>query len=176
MLGREVRRLILEKFPSKQRTKLALYVNSRLMPELLDRSLQEEGMLGRTAATLSCTYVPIDLNATYAVLSRASDPFIENLCWKVSHRCREHLTSDDFNASLERVTFPSSLHSLSLGYEFDRSLEGVNLPMGLQSLTLTHFFNKSLSHVTLPEGLKSLSFGGKESGIFNQNLEHMTWL
>ena len=52
MLGREVRRLILEKFPSKQGTKLALYhVNSRLM---LDQTLQEQGMLGRTA-TLSCT-------------------------------------------------------------------------------------------------------------------------
>ena len=43
--------------------------------------------------------------------------------------------SDDFNASLERVTLPTNLQSLSFGKKFNQSLERVTLPTCLQSLT-----------------------------------------
>jgi hypothetical protein len=38
----------------------------------------------------------------------------------------------EFNQSLERVTFPLRLQSLSFGRKFNQSLERVTLPSGLQ--------------------------------------------
>ena len=44
-----------------------------------------------------------------------------------------------FNQSLERVTLPSSLQSLSFGAEFNQSLERVTLPSSLQSLSFGYY-------------------------------------
>ncbi|CAK9049539.1 unnamed protein product [Durusdinium trenchii] len=73
----------------------------------------------------------------------------------------------EFNRSLEGVTWPSGLQSLSFGGEFNQNLEGVAFPNSLESLSFGFAFNQSLEGVTWPSGLQSLSFGG----VFNQSLE-----
>ena len=54
-----------------------------------------------------------------------------------------------------------------LGKEFNQTLEGVTLPDSLQSLTFGRDFNQSLEHVTLPSSLHSLTFGYN----FDQSME-----
>ncbi|CAK9049541.1 Putative F-box and FNIP repeat-containing protein L60 [Durusdinium trenchii] len=73
--------------------------------------------------------------------------------------------------SLQGVSWPSGLQSLSFGREFNRSLEGVTWPSGLQSLSFGGVFNQSLEGVALPNSLESLSFGF----AFNQCLEGVAW-
>ncbi|CAK9040094.1 unnamed protein product, partial [Durusdinium trenchii] len=75
-----------------------------------------------------------------------------------------------FNQSLERVTLPSSLQSLTFGHFFNQSLEGVTLPSSLQTLTFGEYFDQSLEGVTLPSSLQTLTFGN----WFNQSLESVT--
>ena len=79
-----------------------------------------------------------------------------------------------FNQSLEHVTFPPDLRSLTLATDyapslqgFNQTLEGVTLPSSLESLTLGYHFNQSLQGVVFPEHLESLSFGH----LYNQSLE-----
>ena len=57
-LGRDVRRMLREQLPPKRGAKLALHHNGS--PLVLDQTLQEQGILGRTS-TLSCTFIPTDL-------------------------------------------------------------------------------------------------------------------
>ena len=52
------------------------------------------------------------------------------------------------------------------GDAFDQSLDGVTLPSGLQTLTFGMWFNKSLKQVMLPSGLQRLTFGA----AFDQRL------
>ena len=55
IMAHELRRMVLEKLPTKKGAKLVLHhLHSKL---LLGQSLQEQGILGETA-TLSCTYDP----------------------------------------------------------------------------------------------------------------------
>ena len=63
---------------------------------------------------------------------------------------------ENFNHSLVQVTLPSGLQSLSFGWGFDQRLDEVMLP-SLQSLTIGGRFTQSLEHVTLPSGLAELS-------------------
>ena len=63
-LGREVRRMVSEQLPSRSR-RLALHHNAS--PLMLGKTLQEQGIAGQ-AATLFCTYVPIDFYAAWSVL------------------------------------------------------------------------------------------------------------
>ena len=100
------------------------------------------------------------------------------------HRVFESLTFGNvFNRSLERVSLPSSLQSLSFGIysTFNHSLERVTLPLSLQSLcfgdscltkawtgwpchrvfkawVLVSEFNQSLERVTLPLESSKLEF------------------
>ena len=153
--------------------------------------------------TLSCTYVPTDLYAAWCcikgfpvdegqlALEGVTAIQIENgsttEC-EYMHNLPKSLKSLKFdcNQSLEGVTLPSSLHSLTFGASFNQSLEWVALPTSLQrltfscgrverprlpssvqSLTFGHFFNQSLEGVSLPSSLQSLTFGAS----FNQSLE-----
>jgi hypothetical protein len=76
-LGREVRQLVLEQLGGKKGRKLALHHNaSLLMP---GQTLQEQGIC--QAATLSCTFVPIDLCAAYRDLG-----FAGNICFLSSSK------------------------------------------------------------------------------------------
>jgi len=79
--------------------------------------------------------------------------------------------------SMEKVTLPSGLQSLTFGDKFQhrltfgdkfyQSIEKVALPSGLQSLTFGYMFNHSMEKVALPPGLQSLTFGYE----FNQSME-----
>ena len=42
------------------------------------------------------------------------------------------------------IQLPSSLQSLTFGFEFSQCLEGMQLPSSLQNLTLGYDFNQSL--------------------------------
>jgi ABC-type proline/glycine betaine transport system permease subunit len=64
---------------------------------------------------------------------------------------------DDFNQSLERVTLPSSLQSLSVGVKFNQSQEQVTLPSCLESLRFGGNPKQSLEGVTLPSSLQIFS-------------------
>jgi hypothetical protein len=64
-----------------------------------------------------------------------------------------------FNQTLEGVTLPSSLESLTLGYHFNQSLQGVVFPEHLESLSFGHLYNQSLEGVRFPESLQTLKFG-----------------
>ncbi|CAK9059862.1 Putative F-box and FNIP repeat-containing protein L60 [Durusdinium trenchii] len=77
---------------------------------------------------------------------------------------------DEFDQSLEGVTFPSSLQTLTFAYSFNESLKGVALPSSLLSLTFGSRFNQSLEGVTLPSSLQTLTFGDR----FNKSLADVT--
>ena len=169
--GREVYQMVSMQLPLKKGTKLSLHhVDS---PLILDKALQEQGIVGK-AATLSCTYVPTNLYAAWCavqglpvtegghalegIVRIEGATTVENL----HHlpQSLEHLTFDsEFNQSLERVTLPCNLQSLEFDTNFDQSLERVTLPSSLQSLTFGTHFNQSLERVTLPSNLQSLTFG-----------------
>ena len=109
------------------------YKNS---PLLLHQSLQEQGIVGKTA-TLSCTFVPIDLPAAvdyisgFAVLEQ--ECALEGLTTiviegaAISSRYMQHL--------------PNTLKIIVLDTTFNKPLERVNLPSGLQSLTFGDHFS-----------------------------------
>ena len=55
--------------------------------------------------------------------------------------------------SLDNVTLPAGLQSLTFGQSFNQSMENVMLPAGLQVLDFGHYFDHSLESVTLPSGV-----------------------
>ena len=76
-----------------------------------------------------------------------------------SQKWYEILIFDKLNRTLEKVSLPSSLQSLTFGFSFNQTLERVSLPSCLQSLTFGCNFNQSLTGVILPSSLQSLTFG-----------------
>ena len=192
--------MLQEQLPCKAGAKFALhYMEAKLLPH---QSLQEQGIVRE--ATLSCTRLPTNLMEAYwSVRNLRDESELEGvrslkgardgdyLCYLP--RTLENLSfSDEFNRSLEHVTFPGNLESLMFGKHFDRDLKQVKFPNNLQSLAFGGRFNCSLEHVNLPDGLRHLTFGrdfdqhleqvkfpsnlqsltfGKE---FNQNLERVT--
>jgi len=182
-LGREVHRLVSQQLPSKRGSRLVLH--HLASPLFLHKTLQEQEIAGK-AATLSCTYVPTSLCAAWSYVKGfpiSEEEFAlegvtqivgtittESLC-----RLPESLDiltfGDDFNPSLDQVTFPSSLQSLTFGVDFNQSLDRVTFPSSLQSLTFRHRFNQSLDRVTFPSSLQSLTL----SVDFNQSLYQVTF-
>ena len=77
---------------------------------------------------------------------------------------------DKFNQSMDNTTLPSGLQSLTFGWDFNQSMDNMTLPSGLQSLTFGVGFNQSMDNTTLPSGLQSLTFGVR----FNQNMNSTT--
>ena len=78
---------------------------------------------------------------------------------------------ENFDRSLDNVTWPPGLKSLALGDRFNQNLDNVTWPAGLEDLTFGSFFNQSLDNVTWPASLQSLAFGQG----FKQNLDNVTW-
>eukprot|EP00434_Breviolum_minutum_P030039 symbB.v1.2.026561.t2/scaffold2666.1/size75462/1 len=95
----------------------------------------------------------------------------EMLCGLDRLRLQSLTFGDQFNQSLDDVTWPAGLQSLTFGWGFDQNLDQVTWPACLQSLTFGHRFNQSLDNVTWPAGLQSLTFGED----FHQSLDNVTW-
>ena len=70
-LGREVREMVSEQFPPKRGTTLVLHYLA--LPLILHQTLREQGVEGRTA-TLSCTFIPVNLYAAWCYAKGFSVP------------------------------------------------------------------------------------------------------
>ena len=105
----------------------------------LHQTLQEQGLAEEETAILFCTYVPTHVQAAWCFLMRFENSEAElSLVEGVTHLtapsnlCRFHLSKSLI-----------SLKSLTLGNDFNKSLELVTLPSRLQSLTFgdgTHVY------------------------------------
>ena len=74
MLGSDLRRLVSEKLPRKSGAKIAVqHLNEKLK---LDENLGEQGIVGKSA-TLSCTYIPINVYTAWLCLSASDLPDCE---------------------------------------------------------------------------------------------------
>jgi len=73
-------------------------------------------------------------------------------------------TNDDFDAPLERLRLPCTLHTLRLGRAFNQPIEKLALPASLTDLTL--HFSHSIERLKLPPSLEYLHLGRS----FNQPL------
>ena len=164
-LGREVHRLVSKKLPSKRGSRLVLH--HLASPLLLHQTLREQNIAGK-AATLSCTYVPTSLCAAWSYAKgfliseeefapEGVTQIVGNITIESLYRLPESLEiltfGNQFNQSLDQVTFPSSLQSLFFGHEFNQSLDRVTFPSSLQSLTFGVDFNQSLDRVTFASNL-----------------------
>eukprot|EP00931_Biecheleriopsis_adriatica_P018491 TRINITY_DN12948_c0_g1_i14.p1 TRINITY_DN12948_c0_g1~~TRINITY_DN12948_c0_g1_i14.p1 ORF type:complete len:112 (-),score=25.87 TRINITY_DN12948_c0_g1_i14:29-364(-) len=58
--------------------------------------------------------------------------------------------SASWHQSMEKVSLPAGLQSLTFGARFNQRMEKVSLPAGLQSLTFGADFNQSKEKVSLP--------------------------
>ena len=177
-LGRALQKMVSEKLETKPGARVMLH--HKTTPLRLDKTLAEQDIEGRNAS-LSCTYVPINLHdairfvigfptlgedfAMEGVTSLANCPPGNHLL-HLPHSLRGLSFESHFNESLENVELPSGLQSLTFGSHFNQSLAGVNLPSCLQSLAFGFDFNQSLVGVNLPDSLGTLDFGWK----FNKSL------
>ena len=186
--GSEVRKMVLDHLPGRSGAKLVLdHMRHQTSEETvrlkLHQTLQEQGLAEEETAILCCTYVPTQLQAAWCFLKGIETPEAELSLEGVTQLTTEsrlgllHLPKslisltfgDNFNESLEGVTLPNNLESLTfgLGSHFNQSLERVTLPDSLQNLTFGSKFKRSLEYVTLPHSLQNLTFGSN----FNQSLE-----
>eukprot|EP00435_Cladocopium_sp_Y103_P065355 s278_g27.t1 len=194
MLGASLRKMVAKQFPVKPGAKLLL--NHKTSPLLLDKSLEDQGILGMSAS-LCCTYA--STNLPEALRFVAGDPAIlplehvamegvSRLCGAPDgsylHHLPESLQSltfrDSFDQSLQGVNFPSSLESLTFGVSYNQNLVGVTLPTSLQNLTFGFSYNQSLKEVNLPGCLQTLTFGysfdqSLEEADLPSNLHHLTF-
>eukprot|EP00435_Cladocopium_sp_Y103_P073244 s689_g42.t3 len=175
--------MLLKHLPPKKGGKVTLHHLDA--PLVLQKTLREQGIVGK-AATLSCTYIPTDVYAAWCSIRKQGSPLPEaefdlegvtQLAGITTTKHLHHLPDSlesltfhcGFNESLEGVSLPNNLQSLTLG-SFNRSMRGVNLPSNLKSLDFGNHFDQSLEGVTLPSSLQSLTFGN----AFNQSLEGVT--
>ena len=178
--GHEVRQMVLQRLPSKKGRRCgALYLENS--PLLLDQTLQEQGIIGKTV-TLSCTFGPTDLYAAFCYIKGlqvsagecvldgvtklegvSSDVYLQHL----PQSLKTLAFHTQFNRRLQTVSLPSGLQSLTFANDFNQRLDGESLPSGLQNLTFGNEFNQRLDGVSLPSGLQSLTFGHR----FNQTLD-----
>eukprot|EP00435_Cladocopium_sp_Y103_P033001 s3520_g8.t1 len=177
-LGHEVYQLVSERLLSKPGTRLLIHHGASRF--LGNQTLQQQGI--GNFATLSCTFVRIDLYAAWCCVMGTAEAALEGVTelegikgGEYLHHLPDSLESltfgHEFNQNLNGVMLPSSLRNLTFGYQFDQSLDG--LPSNLRSLSLgpTSRFNQSLERVIWPESLESLTLG---SG-FNQSLAGISW-
>ena len=123
MLGSDLRRLVSEKLPWKRGAKLAVHhVNGSLT---LDQNLREQGIVGKSA-TVSCTYIPTNV---YTAWRYACD--LPNCEREFALEGVTHLEG----APQGEYHLPSSLRSITFDHNFNQSLERVTLPSSLQSLS-----------------------------------------
>jgi len=84
---------------------------------------------------------------------------LDNVTWPAG---LQSLTFEGlFNQSVENVTWPAGLQRLSFGRKFDQSLDNVTWPAGLQSLTFASSIGRKLaeSDIVLPGTLRTLVIG-----------------
>ena len=185
MFGRDLWKMILDKVPSKPGLELVLSYNTARL--VLNETLHQQG-LGGERPKVSGTYVPINLHAAWLFAQGqtvADEEFslvgITEVTWvgDQTPALLQNLPSslhnlsfdENFNQSLDNVTWPAGLQSLTFGYHFNQSLDNVTWPARLQSLTFGCCFNRSLDNVTWPAGLQTLAFGYG----FNENLDDVSW-
>ena len=63
--------------------------------------------------------------------------------------------------SLDNVTLPSGLQSITFGFRLDQSPDAVTLPSDLQGIPFGFCFVQGLGAVSLPSGLQSVTFGSR---------------
>eukprot|EP00434_Breviolum_minutum_P007396 symbB.v1.2.006527.t2/scaffold389.1/size214891/2 len=189
--GKELQQMISLQIPQKPGTGISLQHESNKLS--LHKSLKEQGFQGE--ATLSYVYTQLDLpGALEYLLGFQGQPVddneivLEGITQIHGIQSLENITlpgslqsltfGNGFNQSLENVILPGGLQSLTFGDGFDQSLENVTLPSSLQSLTFGNGFDESMENITLPSSLQSLTFGILESltfgDNFNQSLENVT--
>ena len=126
-MGLEVRRMVLKHLPPRRPTLHLLDA-----PLVLHKTLWEQGIMGR-AATLSCTYVPTDLHAAWCSIRKQSSALPAEFDLEGVTQLAGITTTTYLHHLLH------SLESLTFHHDFNESLEGVSLPNNLQSLTLGSF-------------------------------------
>lgn len=99
-LGRQVRQMVAERLPSKPGGKLAIHHHDS--PLLLGRTLREQGIEGTD--TLSCTYLPTDLGASWRFEGHDFEGFeLEGLTRIAGAKAAQYLRY--LPLSLEHLTF-----------------------------------------------------------------------
>mgnify|MGYP000099676844 CR=1 FL=1 len=101
-------------------------------PLVLHKTLWEQGIMGR-AATLSCTYVPTDLHAAWCSIRKQGSALPAEFDLEGVTQLAGITTTTYLHHLLH------SLESLTFHHDFNESVEGVSLPSNLQSLTLGSF-------------------------------------
>lgn len=84
-----------------------------------------------------------------------------------NYRCQE---PDNFDRTLDGVTFPAGLREIWLGLKFDQSIDNVTWPEGLELLSMPGF-NRPIRNVRWPPGLKTLYFLGSQDVRRRQSQE-----
>jgi hypothetical protein len=145
MLGYDLRRLLSEKLVSKPGAKLAVHHMNRELT--LHKTLGEQGIVDKSAV-LSCTYMPTNLYTAWRYLFELPtcerEFVLEGVTRIEGATCGlylDHLPCSlatlvfdrKFNQSLERVTLPSSLQSLSRVAMFDTLFSVQRELRGIQS-------------------------------------------
>ena len=175
-LGQEVYQTVSKQLPQKP-GKLALHhVDS---PLVLQQPLQEQGIVG--AATLTCTYVPTDLDAAWCFIlgKRRLPPKLQELLDELLRTEDLAGATEDLDQRVEMILFEEKSDMKVFAEDDAQGLTQIggidsemlgrfkNLPESLESLTFGWRFNQSLERVTLPSRLKTLAFGDG----FDQSLE-----
>ena len=143
-LGREVRQMVLKKFPSKRGAKFALQHGTS--PLVLNQSLKQQGMVSE-AETLSATYMPANLFAAGC--------FIQGL--SASEEALEGLTCLTLRMPGPYMRYlPESLEELTVQFNWKDALNAMYMPPSLPKLKFYECFNQSLEGVTLPSSLQTL--------------------
>ena len=148
MFGYDLRRLVSEKLPCKPGAKPAMHhANANLTESNLGRA-RDCWKIGNAVMHI---YISTNLYTAWSYVcglpTCERDFVLEGVTQlkgavpgEYLHHLPRSLASlsfgEEFNQSLERVTLPSTLHSLSFGRSFStRSLERVTFPSSLQSLS-----------------------------------------
>eukprot|EP00435_Cladocopium_sp_Y103_P025582 s1063_g6.t1 len=156
-LGRDVRKMVAEKLPSKPGARLRCPSGLQSLT-FWSNLVFEQGFENVT--------LPEGLKSLKLCCSATSN--LARLTWPTGLKS---LTLGLGQWALDDVTLPASLESLTLDDYFNQSLRHFRLPPGLQSLTFGSQFDQSLQDVTLPSSLTNLTFGDS----FNRFLEPVAW-
>ena len=119
MLGRELRKMILDKVPSKPGLQLVVSHTAKLV---LHESLQQQGLGGQQAQVFA-TYIPVNLLAAW---SFAHGHGVEDEEFSLTGITEVRGVDDRTPALLHNL--PQSLRTLTIGQCFDKTLDKVTWP------------------------------------------------
>ena len=89
--------------------------------------------------------------------------FVTSFWSAIEVETKESMTPEDVN-----TLRAAAIVSIHFGAGFQKSLEGITLPSSLQTLTIGDDFNQSMAGVALPSSLQSLKFGA----AYGRSLSH----